>query len=68
MKAEKAIGLKKVKYMAKWYVVAYPEYEGGCILPKRQKIIEAETREEAQNIAWRMFPEYHEVGVYRKDD
>ena len=54
--------------MTKWYIVAYPEYEGGSTLPKKQAIIEAETRDEAENMAWRMFPEYHEVGVYRKED
>ena len=52
--------------MAKWRIVAYPKPEDG--LKGRIIIIEAETREKAQDIAWREFPEYHEIGVYRKDD
>ena len=52
--------------MAKWKIVAYADAEYG--LPKREKIVEAISRREAMQIAWRDFPEYHEVGVYRKED
>jgi hypothetical protein len=27
--------------------------------------IEADSREEAERKAWQMFPEYHEIGVYK---
>ena len=45
----------------KFGIVAYPDEEGN----KRQEAtIEAASRAEAQKIAWEMFPEHHEVGVY----
>ena len=52
--------------MSKWHIVAYGEPEEG--LKSKEITIEANTREEAERIAWREFPEYHEIGVYRKDD
>ena len=46
--------------MSKWAIIAYPE-DG---MPKQTKIIEAKNRNEAMQIAWAEFPEYHEVGAY----
>jgi hypothetical protein len=34
-------------------------------LPKRSDFVWADSREEAERRAWQMFPEYHEVGVYK---
>ena len=52
--------------MNKWIIVAYPDEENRN--KKVEKEIEAVTRREALMIAWNMFPEYHEVGVYRKGE
>jgi hypothetical protein len=46
--------------MAKYDVVAYPE-DG---LPRKSATIEAKNKEEAWDKAWRLFPEYHEIGVW----
>lgn len=52
--------------MAKWTIVAYPDEETGG--SRKSKVIEAKDWDEAMDIAWREFPEYHEVGAYRKED
>ena len=49
--------------MSKWKIVAYPDEENFPI-GKKEKIVEAISRREAMQIAWRDFPEYHEIGVY----
>lgn len=50
--------------MAKYEIIAYPDEEGN----KRQSaVIEAKNYEDAIRKAWRMFPEYHEVGVWEND-
>ena len=47
--------------MAKWEIVAYPDEEGN----KRQETtIEADNYDKAISMAWRIFPEHHEVGAY----
>lgn len=48
--------------MPKWTIIAYADAEYG--LPKREKVIEAKDRDEAMNIGWKEFPEYHEIGAY----
>jgi hypothetical protein len=47
----------------KWTIVAYPECDEGY-LPRKEKVIEAPDWDTAIRIAWRTFPEYHEVGAY----
>lgn len=47
--------------MKKYNVVAYPDEDG---YPRKEAVIEAADYTQAQIKAWRMFPEYHEVGVY----
>lgn len=47
--------------MKKYNVVAYPDEEGN---KRKEAVIEAENDSQAKIKAWRMFPEYHEVGVY----
>ncbi len=49
--------------MAKWKIVAYPDEENPT-MGKQEKIIEAIGRYEAMNIAYKLFPEYHELGAY----
>ena len=49
--------------MAKWTIVAYPDEENYS-MGKKSKTIEAKDWDEAMDIAYREFPEYHEVGVY----
>ena len=44
----------------KYTVIAYAE--GG--LPRKEVTITARNKDEAWAKAWRMFAEYHEVGVY----
>lgn len=50
----------------KWTIVAYPECDEGY-LPRKEQIIYADNHDEAMRIAWRSFPEYHEVGAYEMD-
>ena len=47
--------------MAKYHVIAYADEDG---YPRREATIEARDKEEAHYKAWRMFPEYREVGVF----
>ena len=47
----------------KYTVVAYAEER----LPRKEVDITAKTKDEAWNKAWKMFPEYHEVGVFEID-
>ena len=47
--------------MKRYTVIAYPDEDG---YPRQETTIKAENTKQAQDIAWRMFPEYHEVGVY----
>lgn len=49
--------------MKKYTVVAYPDEDG---YPKKETTIEAKDEQQAQSIAWRLFPEYHEVGVFEE--
>lgn len=54
--------------MTKWKIVAYPDEENYS-MGRKEKIIEAIDKTQAQRIAWQTFPEYHEVGVYEvKED
>jgi hypothetical protein len=46
--------------------IAYPECDEGY-LPRKEEIIYANDHDEAMRIAWRTFPEYHEVGAYEMD-
>lgn len=52
--------------MSKWTIVAYPDEENYS-MGKRSKTIEAKDYDEAIKIAWREFPEYHEVGAFKED-
>ena len=49
--------------MAKWKIVAYPDEENYS-MGRKEKTIEAKDYAEAERIAWREFPEYHEIGAY----
>lgn len=51
--------------MKKYTVIAYPDEDG---YPRRSGTIEAENHEQAQSIARRLFPEYHEVGVFEREE
>ena len=49
--------------MAKWTITAYPDeedYSAG----RKTKTITAKDYNEAINIAWTEFPEYHEVNAF----
>ena len=48
----------------KFTVVAYADAEYG--LPRKEAIITARNKDEAWAKAWRMFAEYHEVGVFEE--
>ena len=52
--------------MAKWRIVAYPDEEN-YTMGRKEKVILAENHDEAMRIAWREFPEYHEVGAYKEN-
>jgi hypothetical protein len=47
--------------MKKYNVIAYADEDG---YPRQTAIIEAENQDEAQDKAWKLFPEYHEVGAW----
>lgn len=53
--------------MKKWTIVAYPECDEGY-LPRKEKVIYARDHTEAERIAWREFPEYHEIGAYEVEE
>lgn len=53
--------------MKKWTIVAYPECDEGY-LPRKEKVIYARDHAEAERIAFREFPEYHEVGAYEMEE
>lgn len=46
----------------KFTIIAYAESG----LPRKEVTITARNKDEAWNKAWRMFPEYHEVGVFEE--
>jgi hypothetical protein len=46
----------------KYTVIAYAEDR----LPRKEATITARDRDEAWSKAWRMLPEYHEVGVFEE--
>ena len=54
--------------MKKYCIVAYAECEGTYCLPRKEKIITARNHREAERIAFREFPEYHEVGAYEVEE
>jgi hypothetical protein len=49
--------------MSKWKIVAYPDEENYS-MGRKEKTIEAKDWDEAMDIAYREFPEYHELGAY----
>lgn len=49
--------------MKKFTVIAYSDEDG---YPRRETTIKADNYEQAQDMAWRLFPEYHEVGVFEE--
>ena len=51
--------------MPKFKIVAFSDAEYGMM--KREKVIEASSREDAVRLGWREFPEYHEIGVYEEE-
>ena len=53
--------------MKKWQIVAYAEHDEGY-LPRKEAVVYAETHREAETKGFRMFPEYHEVGVFEIED
>ena len=53
--------------MKRWTIVAYPECDEGY-LPRQEKEISAKDWNEAIRIAYRLFPEYHEVGAYEVEE
>ena len=53
--------------MKKFVIVAYSECEERY-LPRQEKIIHAKDHAEAERIAWKTFPEYHEIGAYEIRD
>lgn len=51
--------------MAKYTVIAYTDEDG---YPRQTATIEAANKEEAWRKAFKMFPEYHEVGVWEDEN
>ena len=47
-------------------IVAYAECENNYCLPRQEKKIQARDYNEAIVIAWRTFPEYHEVNAFEE--
>jgi hypothetical protein len=47
----------------KYTVIAYADEDG---YPRQSTTIEAANQEDAQSRAWKLFPEYHEVGVFEE--
>lgn len=53
--------------MPKFVIVAYPECDEGY-LPRKETTIEARDKTEAWYKASRLFPEYHEIGIYEESN
>lgn len=47
--------------MKEYTVIAYPDENG---YPRKETTIKANTQQQAYDMAWSLFPEYHEVGVF----
>lgn len=56
-----------MKPLKKFTIVAYPECDEH-ILVRQEKDIYAKSHAEAIRIAWRTFPEYHEVGAFEIEE
>ena len=54
-----------VSDVKKYDVIAYPDEDG---YPRKETTISAENQQQAESIAWRLFPEYHEIGVYEIEE
>lgn len=52
--------------MCEWTIIAYEEPEEG--LRRQEVLVIADSPQDAYRIAWKLFPEYHEVGIYRKEE
>ena len=52
--------------MKKYTVIAYGDYERG--LKRKEITISAKDEEEAWVIAWKMFCEYKEIGVWEQEE
>ena len=48
--------------MSKWLIIAFADEENG--LPRQKQIVEAPDKQTAEKMGWKIFPEYHEIGVY----
>lgn len=48
--------------MRTWEIVAFADSEYG--LPRKTATVQAESHQEAMSKAYKMFPEYHEIGAY----
>lgn len=53
--------------MKRWTIVAYPECDEGY-LPRQKREVYAKDWGEAIDKAWRLWPEYHEVGAYEIEE
>lgn len=52
--------------MKKYRVIAYPDEDG--YYPRKEATILAENHEQAERMAFRLFPEYHEVGAFEMEE
>ena len=50
--------------MGRWTIIGYAECEGTYYLPRKEKVVQAPNKREAERIAMREFPEYHEIGAF----
>lgn len=59
--------INKVATMKRWIIVGYAECEGTYYLPRKEKVVQAPNKREAERIAMREFPEYHEIGAFEAE-
>ena len=52
--------------MTKWKIVGYADPEDG--IEKEEKEIIALSKSEAKRAAYMIFPEHHEIGVYKIEE
>lgn len=50
-----------------FHIIAYAECDEGY-LPRKETTVLAIDHKDAMRQAWRIFPEYHEVGAFEKED
>lgn len=58
---------EKMDKLKVFHIIAYAECDEGY-LPRKETTVMAIDHKDAMRQAWRLFPEYHEVGAFEKEE